>query len=145
MRLQSRRQVFSEVTWQSTSKATMDPRVVTSLLLFALRLATTTAASVHLFGDTNFGRRTGHWLFEFSLAQFCINTPIFDNKASSAQWRDLPQTGNFANNEAFIAFYTERKCTGTIRTWPTAEKNFPTTSHSTISTTRFPRLWSGKR
>ncbi|GMF10281.1 unnamed protein product [Phytophthora lilii] len=104
----------------------MDPRVVTSLLLFALRLATTTAASVHLFGDTNFGRRTGHWLFEFSLAQFCINTPIFDNKASSAQWRDLPQTGSFANNEAFIAFYTERNCTGTIRTWPTAEKNFPT-------------------
>ncbi|KAG6576325.1 Small cysteine rich protein [Phytophthora cinnamomi] len=103
----------------------MAPRFV-ALLLLASYLTATTAEVVRLFGDTNFGLSSGSWLFEFSMAQFCVNTVAFDNKASSAQWGDLPQTGSFPNGQAFIAFYTERNCTGTVRKWPTAEKDFPT-------------------
>ncbi|KAG7377775.1 hypothetical protein PHYPSEUDO_011030 [Phytophthora pseudosyringae] len=97
-----------------------------SVLVLASCMGIATAQSVHLFGDTNFGLSTGHWLFEFSMAQFCVNAVAFIDKASSAQWRDLPQAGGFANNQSFIAFYTDRNCTGTVRTWPTAEKDFPT-------------------
>lgn len=100
----------------------MAPRFVT-MLLFAVYFTTTAAEVVRLFGDTNFGLGSGSWLFEFSMAQFCVNTVAFDDKASSAQWGDLPQTGSFPNNQAFIAFYTEQNCTGTVRTWPTTARN----------------------
>ncbi|GMF46893.1 unnamed protein product [Phytophthora fragariaefolia] len=103
----------------------MAPLFVT-LLLLASYFTTSTAEYVHLFGDVNFGFGSGHWLYEFSMAQFCINTVDFNDKASSAKWQDLSQTGNFSNGQAFIAFYTDRNCNGTVRMWPTAEKDFPT-------------------
>ncbi|KAG6948881.1 hypothetical protein JG688_00014885, partial [Phytophthora aleatoria] len=81
---------------------------------------------VHFFVDANFGTSSGHWIYNFSKSQFCINMGIFDDKVSSAQWRDLPQTGNFADNQARVAFYSGGDCTGIVRTWPTAENNFPT-------------------
>ncbi|KAE8887587.1 hypothetical protein PF005_g21582 [Phytophthora fragariae] len=84
------------------------------------------AASGHFFVDANFGVASGHWVYNFSKSQFCINMGIFDDKVSSAQWSGLPQTGSFASNQSLVAFYTDRNCTGTVRTWPTAEKNFPT-------------------
>ncbi|KAG6968178.1 hypothetical protein JG688_00005933 [Phytophthora aleatoria] len=83
-------------------------QLTSTFLLLASCATVMTAQSVHLFGDTNFGLNTGHWLFEFSMMQFCNNTVAFNDKASSTQWRDLPQTENFTSNQAFIAFYTDR-------------------------------------
>ncbi|KAF1782580.1 hypothetical protein GQ600_11002 [Phytophthora cactorum] len=88
---------------------------------------------VHFFVDANFGTSSGHWIYNFSKSQFCINMGIFDDKVSSAQWRDLPQTGNFADNQARVAFYSGGDCTGIVRTWPTAENNFPRISRWTTS------------
>ncbi|EGZ04575.1 hypothetical protein PHYSODRAFT_455350, partial [Phytophthora sojae] len=72
----------------------------------------------HFFVDAGFGVSSGHWVYQynFSDSQYCINMGIFDDKVSSAQWRGLPQTGSFAGNQSFIAFYTDKD---------TAETNFP--------------------
>ncbi|ETI48669.1 hypothetical protein AM587_10003815 [Phytophthora nicotianae] len=100
---------------------------ITSILtLLVLCLAVVAADFVHFFVDTNFRTSGGHWIYNFSKSQFCINMGVFDDKVSSAQWRDLPQNGSFADNHALVAFYSGGNCTGTVRTWPTVEKNFPT-------------------
>ncbi|KAF4032023.1 hypothetical protein GN244_ATG16071 [Phytophthora infestans] len=100
------------------------PFPLTSILtLLVPWLSVAAAKFVHFFVDSNFGTSSGHWVYNFSKAQFCINMGIFDNKVSSAH---LPQTGNFADNQALIAFYSDRNCTGIVRTWPTVESNFPT-------------------
>lgn len=95
------------------------------------------AASVHFFVDAGFGVSSGHWVYQynFSDSQYCINMGIFDDKVSSAQWRGLPQTGSFAGNQSFIAFYTDKD---------TAETNFPQSLRSTGLTGRSRPSWSGR-
>ncbi|ETP46348.1 hypothetical protein F442_07385 [Phytophthora nicotianae P10297] len=119
---------------------------ITSILtLLVLCLAVVAADFVHFFVDTNFRTSSGHWIYNFSKSQFCINMGVFDDKVSSAQWRDLPQNGSFADNHALVAFYSGGNCTGTVRTWPTVEKTSQRISRSTESTSKYRPSWSGRQ
>ncbi|KAL3665118.1 hypothetical protein V7S43_009750 [Phytophthora oleae] len=87
----------------------MKAMALTVVPVFQLCLAIAAAESV-----------SGHWVYNFNRSQLCINMGIFDNKVSSAQWKDLPQT-----DQARIAFYRDENCDGLVRTWPAVDTNFP--------------------
>ncbi|GMF10280.1 unnamed protein product [Phytophthora lilii] len=83
------------------------------------------SGEVHFFADANFQSGGGEYSVPISNVQKCFNLETFNDKVTSVKWKGITQSGIFDGSGARIAFYTGEYCTGTVRSWPTEEHNFP--------------------
>jgi hypothetical protein len=89
---------------------------VTVALLLLTNMASAWYGTVTFYQDVDFDGSKYPW--GISKSQRCYNLACWNEKASSVKWEGLPSKGVF-DDEARIAFFTDKDCKGDVRHWPT--------------------------
>ncbi|OWZ21200.1 hypothetical protein PHMEG_0004293 [Phytophthora megakarya] len=64
----------------------------------------------------------GSYTYHIDDSQQCINLSCYNDRATSAKWSDIVKWGAF-DGRSWIAFYTDKDCTGTVRDWDIKHPN----------------------